>query len=86
MFYYLTEEQFFKLWHSITNDDDIIQNNFQEALDIRKKLWYDKFNQKYHNNVSYTENLIGKNDTDGLFGILYGKQKYINWFILSELT
>lgn len=77
--YYLTKIQYFKLWRSLSDDGGMIESNTETALMIRINIWDKTFKEQYH--LSYNEELCSVEN--GLYGIIAGEEKYINWFLLN---
>lgn len=69
--YYLSEEQFKKLWKV-----SLIKNN---TLHDRQEEWQTSFAHKY--NLEYFE--TGHPASQAFYGALHGEQKYITLFLLQ---
>jgi hypothetical protein len=75
MTYYLTREQFDKIWNPPQNPPD---------CSWRINWWAEHMESKW--NITYDE-VKGGRDSDyrepGYWGMLEGEEKYINWFLLQ---
>lgn len=74
MKYYLTVEQYKKLW-SIGNLLPRVTNT-QERINF----WSDHMQPKF--NIEYTESFAWEDPAE--YGVLIGEEKDINWFLLHD--